>query len=107
MKKAIESVKVSGKITIPFLGVRYLKTENGALVRGSADGPAVIPGSPAEKAGLQAEDIITEFNGEKIDADHSLAYLIQKYNVGDKVTLKILRGGKEMTFQATLEEKKF
>jgi len=107
VKKAIESVKVSGKITIPFLGVRYLKTENGALVRGSADGPAVIPDSPAAKAGLQAEDIIIEFNAEKIDAEHSLAYLIQKYNVGDKISLKILRQGKEMILQATLEEKKF
>lgn len=105
VKKAIESVKVSGKITIPFLGVRYLKIENGVLLRGGADGPAVIPDSPAQKAGLQAEDIIVEFNGEKINQDHSLAYLIQKYNVGDKITLKILRGGKELTLTATLEER--
>jgi S1-C subfamily serine protease len=119
VKKAIESVKGTGKIVIPFLGVRYLKitpelakkenlpAENGALIRSSEEGPAVIPDSPAKKAGLQAEDIIMEFNGEKINQDHSLAYLIQKYNVGERVTLKILRQGKEIILEATLDEKKF
>lgn len=117
VKKAVESVKQSGKIIIPFLGVRYLTlnpelakkenlpVENGAWVWGNEDGPAVIPGSPAAKAGLQAKDIIIEFNGEKIDQNHSLGYLIQKYDVGDTVTLKILRSGKEITLQATLEER--
>lgn len=117
VKKAIESVKATGKISVPYLGVRYmqitadlakkekLSVENGALIRGGADGPAVIPDSPAQKAGLQAEDIIVEFNGEKINQNHSLSYLIQQYNVGEKISLKILRNGKGITLQATLEEK--
>jgi len=117
VKKAIESVKKTGKIISPYLGVRYLvinsdlakkeklSVENGALIRGSADGPAITPDSPAQKAGLQAEDIILELNGQKIDQDHSLGYLIQKYNVGDQVSLKILRDGKEMTLKAILEER--
>jgi len=117
VKKAIESVKATGKISVPFLGVRYLNitadlakkeklpVENGVLIRGSSDGPAVTKDSPAAKAGLQAEDIIIEFNGTKIDQDHSLSYLIQQYNVGDKVSLKILRNGKELTLTATLEER--
>lgn len=117
VKKAIESVKGTGKISVPYLGVRYFKitpelakkenlsVENGALIRGNEESPGIIPDSPAKKAGLQAEDIIVELNGEKIDQDHSLAYLIQKYNVGERITLKILRDGKEMTLQATLEER--
>lgn len=117
VKKAIESVKATGKISVSYLGVRFLTitedlaqkeklpVENGVLLRGNADGPAVLPDSPAQKAGLQAEDIITEFNGEKIDQNHSLTYLIQKYNVGEKISLKILRNEKEMTLQATLEER--
>ena len=117
VKKAIESVKNTGEIKVPYLGVRYLRitsdlakkeklpVENGALIRGSQDGPAITPDSPAKKAGLQAEDIIKELNGEKLDQDNSLAYLIQKYNVGDKVSLKILRNGQEIILEATLEEK--
>ena len=117
VKKAIESVKNTGRISVPYLGVRYLKitpdlaqkeklpVENGVLIRGSEDGPAITSDSPAKKAGLQAEDVITELNGEKLNQDNSLAYLIQKYSIGDKVTLKILRNGQEMILRATLEEK--
>ena len=117
VKKSIESVKATGEISVPYLGVRYmlvtpdlaekekLPVESGVILIGGNEGPAVVFGSPAQKAGLQAEDIITELNGTKIDKDHSLPYLIQQYNVGDKITLKILRNGKEMTLEATLEER--
>jgi S1-C subfamily serine protease len=116
-KKAIESVKKTGVIKIPYLGVRYIaitaelaKKQNlpvdyGALVRGSQDGPAVIPNSPAAKAGLLAEDIILEVNGTKINQDNSLVSLIQRYNIGDIISLKIRRGEKEITLSATLEER--
>jgi len=116
VKKAIESVKVSGKITSPFLGVRYIiineeiaKEQNlpvnyGALVRGSKDGPAVIKNSAAEKAGIVSEDIILEINGEKVDERNSLGYLLQKYNVAETINLKILRDNKEIILEATLGE---
>jgi S1-C subfamily serine protease len=117
-KNAIESVKKNGKIITPFLGVRYLviddqlaqkenlSVKNGALIRGNSDGPGVVKNSPADKAGLQAEDIITEVNGVKIDENHTLSELIQNYQVGDQINLKILRNGKEMNVTATLEERK-
>jgi len=117
VKKAIESVKKNGKISVPFLGVRYLiinkeiyKKQNlpvdyGALIRGNEEGPAVIKNSPADKAGLQAEDIILELNGEKITEQNPLGLLIQKYNVGDKIKLKILRNNKEIILEAILEER--
>jgi len=116
-RRAIESVRRTGRIIAPYLGVRYLNinsdlakkeklpVENGALVRGSEDGPAIAPNSPAAKAGLQAEDIIIEVNGQKITPEHSLSFFIQKYNVGDVITLKILRNGKEMEIKVKLEER--
>ncbi len=116
-KRDIESVKRTGDIKVPFLGVRYFnlteeiaKKENlsvfqGALIRGSEDGPAVIPNSPAAKAGLKAEDIILELNGEKITSDKPLGLLIQKYNIGDTVTLKVRRGEEILELKATLEER--
>ena len=118
VKRDINSVKTSGKILTPFIGLRYLlinadiakrdklTVDSGALVRGNQDGPAVVSGSPAAKAGLQAEDIITEINGIKIDTDHSLGSLIQNCSVGDTITLKVLRNGKELTVSVTLEERK-
>lgn len=117
VKKVIESVKNTGRIVSPYLGVRYLvvgeelakkeklSVDYGALVRGSEEGPAVMKDSPADKAGIQAEDIILELNGEKITAERSLAFLIQKYNVNDIITLKILRNKEEIKIKATLEER--
>ncbi|HEY4475859.1 MAG TPA: trypsin-like peptidase domain-containing protein [Candidatus Paceibacterota bacterium] len=116
-KRDIDSVKKTGKISIPFLGVRYivineeiakrdeLPVTQGVIVRGSEDGPGVIPDSPAEKAGIQAEDIILEINGEKITAERTLASLIQKYGVSERVNLKVLRAGKEITVAVTLGER--
>lgn len=118
-KKDIEQVSTLGKISYPFLGVRYalineevkkeygLDVDYGVLVlKGENNEPAVTAGSAAEKAGLEEGDVILEFNGEKITADNSLAKLIQKYNPGESVTLKIMRGKEEMTLNAVLGERK-
>lgn len=113
-KRDIESVKATGEIQVPFLGVRYvivtpeiaerqkLPIDRGALVRGTEEGPGVIPDSPAAKAGIQAEDIIFEIAGKKITGDQGLAESISTRKVGDTVALKVLRGGKEITLKATL-----
>ena len=119
-KKAIDSIKETGKIIRPYIGVRYiaitkdiaeqnkLPVDYGVLiVRGNNYGQvAVVPSSPADKAGLAENDIILEVNGERIDANNSLITLIQQYNVGDKIDLKIMSGGKEKTVSITLEEMK-
>lgn len=117
VKKAIESVQKTGRIATPYLGTRYLvitqdvadaeklPVSEGALLRGNKDGPAVIPGSPADKAGLKAGDIIEEVNGDKITTDNTLSLLTQKYNVGDTISLKVLREGKEITIEVKLGQR--
>jgi S1-C subfamily serine protease len=116
-KRDINSVKTTGEIQVPFLGVRYLTVtpdiaqqqklpvDYGALVRGSDQGPAVTPGSPADKAGIQAEDIILEINGKKLDQSNTLGNIISQLNVGDTITLKVNRGGKELTLTMTLSKR--
>jgi len=116
-KSAIDSIKKTGKIIRPYLGVRYLpitpdiakannlKYDYGALVvRGNGLGQvAVVPGSPADKAGSVENDIILEINGERIDSDNSLTSLLSKYNVSDTVSLKISHDGSEKTVKVTLQ----
>ncbi len=118
-KQAVESVKRTGKIVRPWIGVRYIQIDTdiaaqeklmqsyGVLVQAGKDPAesAVIPGSPAAKAGLKANDQILEVNGQKLDGNHSLSSLVTRYAPGDKVTLKIVRDKQEQLIDLTLEER--
>ncbi len=66
--------------------------------------PAVIPGSPAAKAGIVTNDIVLEADGQKLTADVSLSRLVEAKNPGDTMTLKIAHQGKEKTVTVTLAE---
>jgi S1-C subfamily serine protease len=118
VKKVIEDVKQFGKIRRPFMGVRYmiiteslqkqknLPVDYGALIiRGDTpQEEAVLPGSPADQAGLKENDIILELDGVKITVEKQLADLLRNYNPGDRVILKVLSGGEEKTTPLTLGE---
>ncbi len=117
VKRAIESVKKTGAIKTPYIGVRYLMLSEeisaaqklpvnyGALVRGTTDGSAVMPDSPAAKSGILAEDIILEVNGEKLDNNKTLSSVIQKYSIGDTLKMKIRRGERTLEVSLTLAER--
>jgi len=120
-KVALNSYLKSGKITRPFMGIRYvnitrefaalngLDVNSGALIisgQGQGETLAVVPGGPADKAGLIEKDIITEINGEKIAEDKSVISILSSYNPGDKVEVKYLRKGVEKTTTVTLGEMK-
>ena len=117
VKGVIASVQATGKIVRPYVGVRYIQVTTalvkneklaasyGVLVKSDgASSPAVVKGSPAEKAGIKEGDIITHFDGKKIDETKSFAIMVREHKVGDTITLKLLRGGVEKTIQVVLEE---
>ena len=121
VKSVIQSVQQFGRIVRPFIGIRYIilneeiakaneisGIDHGALVlRGDARTDlAVMPGSPADKAGLVENDIILEINGEKITQDNNLSKMIAKYNPGDIIKLKVHHKGSEKEFEVTLVERK-
>lgn len=119
-KTVIESVKQFGEIIRPWLGVRYiqlneeiakannLKYNYGALILSGQNQsePAVMPDSPAQKAGLQENDIILEVNGKKLEEENSLVSEVSKYKPGDIIELKIFHDSAEKTIKVKLEKRK-
>jgi serine protease Do len=58
----------------------------------------VVPGNPADKAGIKAKDIITAVNGEKVKTSRELAAKAATLPVGETTRITVLREGKEKTF---------
>ncbi|MDD5252247.1 MAG: trypsin-like peptidase domain-containing protein [Patescibacteria group bacterium] len=120
VSKVYSGVQATGRITRPLLGVRFqpvtkeLQTANqlpvdyGAIVvRGETPTDlAVMPGSPADLAGIVENDIILEIDGQKITEEDPLQAMVAKYNVGDTIKLKILHKGQEKIIEVKLVERK-
>ena len=80
----------------PWLGVSFVMGPDGAQVT------SVVPGSPAEKEGLEVDDIITEVDGVAVTASRPLDELILRYEPGDGVELTVARDGRERTIRVRL-----
>jgi len=114
LRGLISGVLDNGTLQQPYLGVRYvsltddiayefnLSVKRGAYVASSTTDPAVVPGSPADKAGVKEKDIITKVNNTQINQNTSLTSALSRFKVGDKITLTIVRAAKTITIHATL-----
>ena len=117
VKGLIASVLKNGELQQPFLGVRYvsltddiagqynLTVKRGAyILPQQQDGEtSIVSGSPSDKAGLKSGDIVTKVDGTNIDDKTSLSAVLGKYQVGNTIKLTVIRDGKAMTINATLE----
>src|SRR5208283_1730569 len=100
-----------GKVTRGLLGVNIqdlneslaksfgLSDTNGALVA------QVIPGSPAEKAGIKAGDVISKFNGKEVTGAAELKNLVGELKPGTAVKLTVHREKKTFDVNATVSER--
>ncbi|HRB29998.1 MAG TPA: PDZ domain-containing protein [Ferruginibacter sp.] len=82
-----------------FLGVAFENENEGAKIS------SVEKNSPAEKAGLQKDDIITKVGEEKINTGNNLAVAVNKLNPKDEVKISYLRNGRQKSAKVTLGEK--
>jgi S1-C subfamily serine protease len=68
----------------------------------AAIGQSIVPGSPAEQAGLQAGDILTAVDGTALDASHPLDLVMSQHAPGQTVTVDVLRNGQTSQVSVTL-----
>ncbi len=109
-KTVFKALKETGHVQRARLGVRIqdvdkatmkalgLKSRQGALV------PQVEAGSAADKAGIQAGDVIVAVDGQPIRKAHDLPIKIARHQPGDKVVVEVIRNGKRKTIPVIVEE---
>ncbi len=109
-KEIIPQLEEKGHVTRGWLGVSIqeltpelakslaLKEDKGALVA------QVVPGGPAEKAGIEQGDVIVGFDGNEVSHSKDLPRIVASTPVGKAVTVKVLRNGKVMDREVKVGE---
>lgn len=111
----IDSLEKGETIVRPVLGVGYADVDSSyalylyrIYLDNSIKYGSVITdveyGYPASIAGLRKGDVIIELNGEKVEDSSHLKYMLYKYNVGDTVKLKYIRGKDEFEVEVKLDK---
>ena len=127
VKRSVDQIRENGKVEYAYIGVRSQPLYPQLAAKLGIDAPTgslistVVPGGPAEKAGLQGKtdgsdssvefqgrkvatggDVIVAVDGQELVAENDLSRLIATHQPGDEVTLKIIRDGETMNVDVTL-----
>jgi serine protease Do len=111
-KKVMEDIIKHGRVRVGVLGIltREVTPEDAAVagmkdIRGAkVDGFNPATGSGAERAGVQAGDIIISADGQPVDRVSTLQRIVRNHDPGEKVQLEVMRYGQKKTFSVTLTE---
>lgn len=114
-KGILKGVLAKGKVERAYIGVNYvtitpevakqynLGVKSGAyVISPEGDRPAIVAGSPADRAGIKEKDVITKVNGVEVGKAGDVASLVGEYAPGDTIELSVLRGGVAQTIRVTL-----
>ena len=109
VKDALDQFNKTGKFQRPYLGVRYkMVTRDLSVLNEIPEGAyiqEVISNSPADKGGIEVEDIITKIDGKKItDKDGGLSKAISEKKIGEKVNIEIWRNSQTKQLSITVGE---
>ncbi len=127
VKRSVDQLRENGKVEYAYIGVKSQPLFPQLAEKLGIDAPTgslistVVPGGPAEKAGLQGKsdgsdssiefqgrkvstggDVIVAVDGQKLVAENDLSRLIALHQPGDDVTLEVIRDGKTMDVDVTL-----
>jgi len=112
IRDSLDNFNKTGKFSRPFLGIKYrMIDQKEAIAKGWVEGAGVVEvvlGSPAEKSGIKAGDIIYKVNGEKLSAKKQFSEIISEIisnkKVGDELKLTIWRDNQDENITVRLQE---
>ena len=107
IRDIVDSIITNGYIVKPYIGVSVSTVSSEATGYGLPGGASVqqiAEGSPAEKAGLQVNDIITAVNGTEISSSGELVEIVGNCAPGDELTLSVYRQGETLELTLTVGE---
>ena len=107
-RRVAEQLIADGKATVPAIGAQLDSSYSGRGVRVADSSqlpngsPGVVPGSPADKAGIKPGDIIVAMDGSPVADASSAIVRIRSHAPGDQMTFTLLRNGKDVKVTVTL-----
>ncbi|MFX3539360.1 PDZ domain-containing protein, partial [Leptospira borgpetersenii] len=111
-KAIMEELKTTGKVKRPAqpwlgVGVDYLHEEDAKKlnISGGAVVVQIMNDSPADRAGIQLMDVITEISGTKINSPEEVVSTVKKSKVGDRITVTVMRQGNVSRISIQLKER--
>jgi putative serine protease PepD len=96
-RKTADQLITTGKASYPVMGVSIDMNFAGPGAKVTTSDGAILPGGPAQKAGLKPGDLIIEFGGKVINTPDELIVAIRAKNIGDRVEVKFKRGSSTRT----------
>jgi putative serine protease PepD len=96
VRTVVETLKTGGEIERGYLGVRLAETDDGVRLSD------VLPGEPAERAGLENGDVVLEADGKPVESGSDIQSAVGAHKPGEKLELRIDRNGDERTVTVTL-----
>jgi S1-C subfamily serine protease len=110
MRPIVDNLIAKGRVPRPWLGIKYRTPQVASFVRRVRKGVGVLvedvlPNSPAAQAGLRPADIVRQLGDCDIHSSDDIYHFVDRYQPGQKVKARVLRGGTEKTLILTLGEK--
>lgn len=106
--RVFDSISKTGKMEWPYMGVQLttmtedLATQRNIPYISGVLVERVVAGSPASRAGIRVNDVITSINGKGVKTADELVKEIRSYEVGDRVTLGIVRNNENINVDVVL-----
>jgi putative serine protease PepD len=101
-RKTANQLITTGKASYPVMGISIDMNFAGPGAKVTTADGAIVPGGPAQKAGIKPGDLIIEFGGKAINNPDELIVAIRARNIGERVEVKFKRGSSTRSTIVTL-----